>query len=43
MVGGMKCPSELVVGPDEQGKLVKLKYSVKEIRFLTKILLINDN
>lgn len=43
MPGGVKCPSELVVGPDEQGKFVKLKYSIKEIRFFRKILFINDN
>lgn len=33
VLGGMKSPSELVAGPDEQGQLVKLKYSIKEIRF----------
>lgn len=43
LVDGVKCLSELVVGPDEQGKFVKLKYSIKEIRFFRKNLCINDN
>lgn len=34
--GWDETPSELVAGPDEQGNLVKLKYSIKEIRFLEK-------
>lgn len=36
VLGGMKSLSELVVGPDEQGQLVKLKYSIEEIRLFFK-------
>lgn len=42
-MGGVNRPSELVVGPDEQSKPVKLKYTIKEMRFFTKIVTINDN
>lgn len=32
----MNHPLELVVGPDEQSKPVKLKYTIKEMRFFYK-------
>jgi len=42
-LGWVNRPAELVVGPDEQSKPVKLKYTIKELRFFTKITRINDN
>lgn len=42
-LGGVYHLSEPAVGPDEQSKPVKLKYAIKETRFFTKIVPINDN